>query len=741
MANNFEYTKLVISSKNQAPIEKDNSFATTVYNEIAAAIGGNNNNQFLCLQLPGTILYANDYKYDYESSAPKPLVVEANESRLANKMFDPCRIVSADNGFSLPYQYESALDTLSPKLNRNLANFKNKLRQLLLTEYPYDFGNGTENGYTMQQVYFKLYDDYIDCLSKWSQLKKNKKEELLKKSLSTEQYNNDYLEWYELESEKALNEINEKKSKILSVFSPNDMKILEGALDSGTGAELQETRQTLNGVRKRTPTGGYIYPVRFSPPYWFKMIGTSFTPTDLMKDAEALSTDLQDYTVRRMHLCAYIENMGSLLSSKEKNGAISKTIGNIKKYKKKMDESESVFIEFLYGNKKGSPVGEQFKKMLIPATELHSGISSEIQVRIITNLAKRANVAPPTTAKLNQLLKEKKSLIASIVGRRQNYINSVLNLKQLLEEKFKNTSNSSIKELLTPVITQLDTINEKISIIQEQMKFVSEQQLDELDEMTSKSIVPDGFTQVVIDTDIESLGEVSSYTSSHSASSKGLGFLFAGKGKATSFEEYCKQYFKQCQIKITMNVAKIGIERDWFNPGIFALTKNMIKLGSTQISPARDDYEGITEERLNDMSKCIFPCYPVAMVIARDISISFIFNSSFTSIAEQYKVIEKQALSGNGFLMFRNKAGNSSMQSSSSHVSMQNNVVTVKIDSTQLIGYHLEATRPDQSTSLETLTSQIRNGISNSASISEFAGNYKNMINDSTIKGKSNSTN
>ena len=28
-----------------------------------------------------------------------------------------------------------------------------------------------------------------------------------------------------------------------------------------------------------------------------------------------------------------------------------------------------------------------------------------------------------------------------------------------------------------------------------------------------------------------------------------------------------------------MNVAKIGIERDWFNPGVFALTKDMIKLG------------------------------------------------------------------------------------------------------------------------------------------------------------------
>lgn len=44
-----------------------------------------------------------------------------------------------------------------------------------------------------------------------------------------------------------------------------EMKILEGILDSGSGAELQEARQTLNNTQKLTPEGGYIYPVKFNP--------------------------------------------------------------------------------------------------------------------------------------------------------------------------------------------------------------------------------------------------------------------------------------------------------------------------------------------------------------------------------------------------------------------------------------------------------------------------------------------
>ena len=306
-------TQQTTSAQQTTKSEEDTSFATMIYNEIASAIGGNNKDQFLCLQIPGTTILANDYKYEYEKGEPKPPIVEANESRLANKMFDPCRITGSDNGLSLPYQYKSALDMLTPKLNKNIADYKNKLRQLLLSDYPYDFGKGIEKGYTLQEVYFRLYEDYIAELDAWSNLKKQKKEEF--KSTFSFERKSAYLEWYENEAEKHLNIINEKKAKILSILSPTDMKILEGVLDSGTGAELQEARQALNGVRKLTPNGSYVYPVRFNPPNWFEMLGTSFTPTDMAKSTEAIASDIQTYSIRRMQLYSYIEDIAALISN------------------------------------------------------------------------------------------------------------------------------------------------------------------------------------------------------------------------------------------------------------------------------------------------------------------------------------------------------------------------------------------------------------------------------------------
>ena len=258
-----------------------------------------------------------------------------------------------------------------------------------------------------------------------------------------------------------------------------------------------------------------------------------------------------------------------------------------------------------------------------------------------------------------------------------------------------------------------------------------------LENATSKTPVPKGFVPISL--------KIKENTYSND-------FVFATFGKK-GLPSGHEKIFKECTTSISMNVAKIGIERDWFHPGIFALTQNMIKLGNVLISPKGDDYDGFNENRFSDMSKCIFPCYPTAMVIARDISITFEFNDS-SVVQDAYELIEKQALSNCGFLMFRNMLGNSTIQQSSSHVSSQNKSVIVRIDSTQLIGYCLEATRADKSTPIESInngykdneithkkipintfmcsapkaTSTSANNATNISSISDFVMNYKSLL-------------
>lgn len=179
-------TQLKAAGDKTAGDGSSDSFVDQFYNKINDVLGGRNPNQFLCLTIPGQALSAEDFRYDYKNNAPKGPVVEANESRLANKLFDPCKMTGADNGLTLPYQYRTALDMLTPKLNAKVAEAKNQLRELLMTEYPYDFGDGDEKKYTLQEVFFRLYDEWVAESEKWSEVQNAKKEELKKKYPGTD---------------------------------------------------------------------------------------------------------------------------------------------------------------------------------------------------------------------------------------------------------------------------------------------------------------------------------------------------------------------------------------------------------------------------------------------------------------------------------------------------------------------------------------------------------------------------
>ena len=103
--NSNEASKSDIGNDSQSSIQDNGGaslasepFIDLLYNQIESVIGGENPNQFLCLTLPGQALTAKDFAYDYKNNAEKGPMVEANESRLANKLFDPCRVTGGDNG-------------------------------------------------------------------------------------------------------------------------------------------------------------------------------------------------------------------------------------------------------------------------------------------------------------------------------------------------------------------------------------------------------------------------------------------------------------------------------------------------------------------------------------------------------------------------------------------------------------------------------------------------------------------
>lgn len=712
-------------------------FIDIVYEKVNAVLGGSDPHQYLCLTIPGQALSAEDFAYDYKNNQPKGPVVEANESRLANKLFDPCRMTGADNGLTLPYQYQTALDMLSPMLNGKIAEAKNQLRMLLMTEYAYDFGDGSNKTYTLQEVFFKLYDDWVAVSKSWAEEQSKKKDELRQSypadSEGNIKYNDEYLRWYEDNAYSRINEINEKLAKVISVFTPNDMEILEGVLDSGSGAELQEARLTLLNTRKITPDGGYIYPVKLNPTNWFELLSTSFTPTDLLKDPDVLAMQMQSLSARRMQLNARISEITSLIPDP---GTLKKLQKDVADKKLAMDTAYKTLTD-TYGTGIQSVINTVFD--LAPLFVDSETKTIKMPAEILTKLASGAKLSSGQT--LSGLVTALTKQLSAGSSAQQDYVNAVQNLTDASASEIAMKNLTNLGSLLSPLQEQVGELTEQIDAIKTQIQVSNVlrpapdsdgnvKDADTSESAVTPSSVPEGYTQIVISASASNMDKETKSNSHASAHTAGLNFWFAGAHSSSS--ESSSSFSSQlgqsdATVQIGMNVAKVGIEREWFNPGVFYLTKDMFNVTTNRISPnPAVPYTSVTDARLKDMANNgVFPCYPVAFVVARDISIKIVSNSSLST--EFADSMEKHASTGGGFLFFSGSTSTSSSSSeSAAHFSSTSNSITLKFSTPQIIGYYMQATAADKSTYLDNISRDADQA--GYVTISEFAEKYRTII-------------
>ena len=697
------------------------SFADQLYDKITSVIGGNNPNQFFCMSLPGMQIDKNLYSYDIENNQPKPPLVEANESKLVNRLFDACKMTGSDNGRHLQTQYKSALDMLTPQLNGKLFDAKSRLRKVLMTPYPYNFGEGLTTGFTLQQVFYRLYGDYVDAKQVWAKVQLEKKIELDAKypgetKDSNRNKQNDYLDWYETTAESQLLKVQEKLGKVLNVFSPGDMEIITGILDSGAGREIAEARQTLANVQKLNPDGGYVYPVTLYPENWFNLLDTSFTPIDLLESPTALAQQLSVLMVQRSNLAMTIDSFLNILPDP----------AMLTDLKAKQENAEKALQEAKDA-----------------VAKVYSDITSDT-LKLVVDIIGRSNdkdkstaLAGTTSRILNIDPDKAKNIITALAGNasrcmkaQDDLIAAAQNATDRALEYFQQKNLLQYKQMLLPLQTQLARTESDIADVRQQigLSTVMQQASKPKDGSdVTPNVVPDRFAQVLIESTMASVRQSSSNATSASASSSHSSFFFGGYSSSRSHRESVdssQSETSNIKIQIGMSIAKVGIGREWFNPGVFLLTKDMYNTSSKKISP-NSKGKPFQKERFDAMNDCAFPCFPVAFIIARDVTIKF---SSDTSMSNSFaQSVEDHSSSGGGFFIF---GGNSSSSSSSSRsnscATSSANSVTVRFTSPQILGYYLEATPADESVTL----SEVRSGNSDYISILDFIKNFQIMLDD-----------
>ena len=773
--------------------QTQNSFAAHFYDEINSVIGGSNPNEKLCLLLPGIDLAKSDFEYDYKNNAPKGPTIEANESRMANKLYDPMDMVNGDNGKTLEHQYRAALDMLTPKLNPIIANAKNQLRELLMKPFPYKFGpqnikkadllkedsgnliwekvpvdidkpeSNESQAYTFQEVFFRLYNNYVDQLGEWADQRQRRKEyytklantnpELTTVSQKNKWAENEYLQWYENNGEKWLTAINEKRSVLLAVFSDNDMKIVEGILDSGSGAELQEARQTLNNIRKINPNGGYIYPVKFNPTNWFEYLDTSFTPVDLVNSPTALFNELKLLYSQRNNINTKITEIAAQIPSNETIKSLKKAVERAQNeyircddiMQEASDNSFGDFAKFITVTIYNACRSPEDTAILTTINLTDDIIRNKIQNAAYNFDIQMQNIDSTTISKklidslnIDEKIEDGFEIFfkggKKVSEAQSKYLSS---MNEYTDALLNYTKADSLKNLNL----QLSNLNIQKNSLETQIKMLEAKlsRTDNFEEIFSDSTtppsVPEGFTQfnIVHNNALAESSNFESLSTQNSTSTSGF-WTFKSKKIKTKTESELEQLCQNdsTEIEIGMNVTKVGIEREWFNPGIFSLTEEMYNVAektNTNQNKESDQVirisHGIGSGSQKDMETLchdIFPCYPTAMIIARDVTIKITTHNSeeTTSI----KKITKEASSSKTFFVFN--AGDNSRSYTSSGKSKSENdgrSITIRFTTPQIIGFYLQIIPKDVSQPYPKDTS-----INNENCIVKFIQAYENVI-------------
>lgn len=712
--------------------EENQSFADTLYKEIDAVIGGSNPNQFFCMGLPGTQLDPAEYSYDIQNHEPKPAHVKANESKLANKLFDACLMTASDNGRHLYSQYRTALNMLMPKMNGKLFEAKTKLRKALMTPYPYNFGDGSTDILTLEQVFYKLYGEYVEAKQIWSAQKLSKKTELAEKypEATPESYvkrQDEYLDWYGNVAETQELAVKEKLGKVLNVFSPGDMEIINGILDSGVGRELSEARNVLENTEELDPDGGVVFPVTLYPQDWFQLLDTSFTPVDLLESPAALSQQLHTLEMQRSNINL---NVNKLLQALPDEGKAKELKENYTNCKNAFDKN---FKECVSQNE------ELTMDMFRTAIDIigASPTKSE-QAESSMPISTQKRIFGVEGDKLKNAMTVLSSGMTECLEAQENLVRSAEAATESALEWCKNNNKLQLRALLEPLKQQQDDINAEIAALKEKITLASVINPDEAEkdgkaEKSSESsvapnMVPDRFTQIIITQKLSSASSASSMSSSASQSHVGVSFLFGGYSSNKSHQESVSSEMgatSEVEVQIGMSVAKVQIEREWFNPGVFLLTADMYNTSSQKISPVEAGTEDL-QKRFDSMNECVFPCYPVAFVVAKDVTIKFSSQESMSSSFAQS--IEDHSSSGGGFFIFGgSSASSSSSGKSNSTATSTAHSVTVRFTTPQIIGYYLETVPPDRSAHI---SSAVTRSDDDFISVFEFIEKFKEMLDE-----------
>lgn len=229
------------------------------------------------------------------------------------------------------------------------------------------------------------------------------------------------------------------------------------------------------------------------------------------------------------------------------------------------------------------------------------------------------------------------------------------------------------------------------------------------------------FTTITIVVEADESSSSTSESSSSSSSSWRVSSWFSSYSSSSSSSassSYAATAMNSSKTTIAMRVMKVNFQRSWFQPSLLEKTADFhnvsdsiragMGLNKAHVRKATDpndpDKATLFVEKLKKLAQLsgktdktyILPAFPVAMLIAKDITIKM--SSSSNMEQDWNNASRSSSASSGGFMMFGGNSSNSSARSSSSSFSSASNKdVVIRIPGPHILGYINQLVAADKS--------------------------------------------
>jgi hypothetical protein len=651
-----------------------------IYDKVNEVIGGSDDNQIFTMMLPGTLLRQADFS---EGAATD---IELRCSNLVNDLLDVCQVAASHNGRTLPRQYRAALGNLLPKLNPDLEKMRRDLREGLKQTIEVTLPDGNKQSMTKLDWFYRLVEAYDKVVAAWADAQTQQQQAIDAKypndadaAKRTDAFNT----WFAVQSPAAIEGIKQAHVQVTTVFSPDEEALIDSLLDSGD-SEIAEAKQELEAARKSYPRGS-AYPALFTPSDWPSLLVSDFGYIDMLKSPEAIALKTADAQKVIAEATANLDAIGADMPTDLK-GDLDALNTAQDAYDKAQTNllgtytNNAATAAKIYLSKKNADKSKQTGEVNDLTKELDSGSKPG------SDESGKKGGGTLSPEDVDKLVAGQTDLIQKQSAMQSSGL-------KMADAALKYIGDQAQYANLKPYYERLATAAREVADLQKQLDVAANTSSDMV-----KQIFPDTaserFSQIQIDFAGSDVDDSSSLSTSFSETSWSVDVFFgsaSGTRSQSNSDFRHKVTTKDTKFSMGFLAAKVEVDRDWFDPGLFGRTAEMRALTGSRISAGP-----LKPDQFKQAAADTLPAFPTAFVIAKDVTISFNLAEGVTN--QVRSVMDKHESEGGGILCFsvsHNSAEHSDSKSFSSHV--QSTSVVIRIASPQIIGWYQEFVPADQS--------------------------------------------